>query len=100
MPDDSFRFGFEPLDDLLNRLAVGLESLGGLGRPGPSTQRVDRYGRDLTAAARAGRLDPLVGREDEVEQVLEVLSRRSKNNPVLIGDPGVGKTAIVEGIAQ
>ena len=105
MPDDSFRFGFEPLDDLLDRLAGGLESFGGLGRPGPSTQgpstqRVDRYGRDLTAAARQGRLDPLVGREDEVEQVLEVLSRRTKNNPVLIGDPGVGKTAIVEGIAQ
>ncbi|MDQ3988411.1 MAG: ATP-dependent Clp protease ATP-binding subunit, partial [Actinomycetota bacterium] len=105
MPDDSFRFGFEPLDDLLGRLAGGLESLGGLGRPGPSTQgpstrRVDRYGRDLTAAARQGRLDPLVGREDEVEQTLEVLSRRTKNNPVLIGDPGVGKTAIVEGIAQ
>ena len=100
MPDDSFRFGFEPLDDLLSRLAGGLESLGGLGRPGPSTQRLDRYGRDLTAAARQGRLDPLVGREDEVEQTLEVLSRRTKNNPVLIGDPGVGKTAIVEGIAQ
>ncbi|MDQ3886421.1 MAG: AAA family ATPase [Actinomycetota bacterium] len=100
MPDDSFRFGFEPLDDLFNRLAVSLEALGGLGRPGPSTQRVDRYGRDLTAAARQGRLDPLIGREDEVEQALEVLSRRTKNNPVLIGDPGVGKTAIVEGIAQ
>ncbi len=100
MPDDSFRFGFEPLDDLLSRLAGGLESLGGLGRSGPSTQRLDRYGRDLTAAARQGRLDPLVGREDEVEQTLEVLSRRTKNNPVLIGDPGVGKTAIVEGIAQ
>ncbi len=100
MPDDSFRFGFEPLDDLLSRLAGGLESLGGLGRQGSSTQRLDRYGRDLTAAARQGRLDPLVGREDEVEQTLEVLSRRTKNNPVLIGDPGVGKTAIVEGIAQ
>jgi ATP-dependent Clp protease ATP-binding subunit ClpC len=100
MPDDSFRFGFEPLDDLLSRLAGGLEALGGVGRPGPSTQRLDRYGRDLTAAARQGRLDPLVGREDEVEQTLEVLSRRTKNNPVLIGDPGVGKTAIVEGIAQ
>ena len=100
MPDDSFQFGFEPLDDLFSRLAGGLEALGGLGRPGPPTQRVDRYGRDLTAAARQGRLDPLVGRQDEVEQTLEVLSRRTKNNPVLIGDPGVGKTAIVEGIAQ
>ena len=100
MPDDSFQFGFEPLDDLFSRLAGGLEALGGLGRPGPPTQRVDRYGRDLTAAARQGRLDPLVGRQDEVEQTLEVLSRRTKNNPVLIGDPGVGKTAIVEGIVQ
>jgi ATP-dependent Clp protease ATP-binding subunit ClpC len=61
---------------------------------------VDRFGRDLTVAAREGRLEPVVGRDDEVEQVLEVLSRKTKNNPVLIGDPGVGKTAIVEGIAQ
>jgi ATP-dependent Clp protease ATP-binding subunit ClpC len=61
---------------------------------------VDEYGRDLTALAQEGRLDPVVGRDDEIEQTVEVLSRRTKNNPVLIGDPGVGKTAIVEGIAQ
>ncbi|MFJ9870623.1 ATP-dependent Clp protease ATP-binding subunit [Streptomyces sp. NPDC101165] len=65
-----------------------------------STPTVDEYGRDLTEDARQGRLDPVIGREDEVEQTIEVLSRRSKNNPVLIGDPGVGKTAVVEGIAQ
>ncbi|MEV5736234.1 ATP-dependent Clp protease ATP-binding subunit [Streptomyces sp. NPDC052292] len=65
-----------------------------------STPTVDEYGRDLTEDARSGRLDPVIGRDEEVEQTIEVLSRRSKNNPVLIGDPGVGKTAVVEGIAQ
>ena len=71
------------------------------GQQGQSaTPTLDQYGRDLTAAAREGKLDPVVGRESEVEQTLEVLSRRTKNNPVLIGDPGVGKTAIVEGIAS
>ncbi|MBW8481184.1 ATP-dependent Clp protease ATP-binding subunit [Actinomadura parmotrematis] len=64
------------------------------------TPTLDEYGRDLTDLARDGALDPVVGREDEVEQAIEVLSRRTKNNPVLIGEPGVGKTAIVEGIAQ
>jgi ATP-dependent Clp protease ATP-binding subunit ClpC len=95
--------GFDPLEDFVSKLVGGIESLGGLGgltRPGTSSQRLDRHGRDLTAAARAGHLDPVIGRENEVEQVLEVLSRRTKNNAVLIGDPGVGKTAIVEGIAQ
>ncbi|MGH3933867.1 MAG: AAA family ATPase, partial [Pseudonocardiaceae bacterium] len=101
MSDGPFGSGSNPLEDFVSRLVGGLEeSLGGLTRPGASTQRVDRYGRDLTAAARAGRLDPVIGRDDEIEQILEVLSRRTKNNPVLIGDPGVGKTAIVEGIAQ
>jgi ATP-dependent Clp protease ATP-binding subunit ClpC len=101
MPDGPFGSGFNPLEDFVSRLVGGLEqSLGGMTRPGTSTQRLDRYGHDLTAAARAGHLDPVIGREDEIEQVLEVLSRRTKNNPVLIGDPGVGKTAIVEGIAQ
>ncbi|MBO0776020.1 MAG: ATP-dependent Clp protease ATP-binding subunit, partial [Actinobacteria bacterium] len=65
-----------------------------------ATPTLDRYGSDLTEAAREGQLDPVIGREPEVEQTLEVLSRRTKNNPVLVGDPGVGKTAIVEGIAQ
>ncbi|TSB30403.1 ATP-dependent Clp protease ATP-binding subunit, partial [Streptomyces benahoarensis] len=61
---------------------------------------LDEYGRDLTEEAKAGKLDPVVGRSDEIEQTVEVLSRRAKNNPVLIGEPGVGKTAIVEGLAQ
>src|SRR4029079_3678862 len=58
------------------------------------------YGRDLTEAAGAGKLDPVIGRDDEIRRVIQVLSRRTKNNPVLIGEPGVGKTAIVEGLAQ
>ncbi|MYS50385.1 AAA family ATPase, partial [Streptomyces sp. SID6013] len=58
------------------------------------------YGRDLAEEAKAGKLDPVVGRAEEIEQTVEILSRRSKNNPVLIGEPGVGKTAIVEGLAQ
>ncbi|MFF8479984.1 ATP-dependent Clp protease ATP-binding subunit [Streptomyces antibioticus] len=73
---------------------------GGERKAPSSTPTIDEFGRDLTEDARAGKLDPVIGRDDEVEQTIEVLSRRSKNNPVLIGDPGVGKTAIVEGIAQ
>jgi ATP-dependent Clp protease ATP-binding subunit ClpC len=69
-------------------------------RPQSSTPTLDEYGRDLTQLARDGKIDPVIGREDEIEQTLEVLSRRRKNNPVLIGEAGVGKTAIVEGIAQ
>ncbi|MFF8942810.1 ATP-dependent Clp protease ATP-binding subunit [Streptomyces sp. NPDC014864] len=65
-----------------------------------STPTLDKYGRDLTALARQGRIDPVIGRDLEIEQTIEVLSRRGKNNPVLIGDAGVGKTAIVEGLAQ
>jgi ATP-dependent Clp protease ATP-binding subunit ClpB len=61
---------------------------------------LEKYGRDLTAEARAGKLDPVIGRDDEVRRTIQVLSRRTKNNPVLIGEPGVGKTAIVEGLAQ
>jgi ATP-dependent Clp protease ATP-binding subunit ClpC len=64
------------------------------------TTTLDQYGQDLTALARGGELEPVVGREDEIEQAIEVLSRRTKNSPVLIGEAGVGKTAIVEGIAQ
>ncbi|MFF0863367.1 ATP-dependent Clp protease ATP-binding subunit [Nonomuraea sp. NPDC003560] len=72
----------------------------GDGRRPTDTPALDEYGRDLTEEARQGRIDPVVGREDEIEQAIEVLSRRTKNNPCLIGEPGVGKTAIVEGIAQ
>lgn len=64
------------------------------------TVGLDRYGRDLTKLAKEGKLDPVVGRKNEIDRVIHILSRRTKNNPVLIGDPGVGKTAIVEGLAQ
>ena len=68
--------------------------------PEEKYQVLERYGRDLTDLARRGKLDPVIGRDDEVRRLIQVLSRRTKNNPVLIGEPGVGKTAIVEGLAQ
>lgn len=68
--------------------------------PEEKYQALERYGRDLTDLARKGKLDPVIGRDDEIRRVIQVLSRRTKNNPVLIGEPGVGKTAIVEGLAQ
>ncbi len=74
---------------------------GGPAEGTPSTSLVlDQFGRNLTAAAREGKLDPVIGRDLEIERVMQVLSRRTKNNPVLIGEPGVGKTAVVEGLAQ
>ncbi|MCX6466042.1 MAG: ATP-dependent Clp protease ATP-binding subunit [Pseudonocardiales bacterium] len=118
--DGPFGGGLGPLEDLVGGLLRNLEQrLDDLprdepvrprerprqapratGGPRARTPQLDRYGRDLTDAAARGALDPVIGREDEVDQVLEVLGRRTKNNPVLVGDPGVGKTAIVEGIAQ
>ena len=68
--------------------------------PESTYQSLDKYGIDLTVAAREGKLDPVIGRDEEIRRVIQVLSRRTKNNPVLIGEPGVGKTAIVEGLAQ
>ncbi len=68
--------------------------------PEAKYEALDKYGRDLTDAARRGKLDPVIGRDDEIRRVMQVLSRRTKNNPVLIGEPGVGKTAIAEGLAQ
>jgi ATP-dependent Clp protease ATP-binding subunit ClpB len=68
--------------------------------PESTYQSLEKYGRDLTAEARAGKLDPVIGRDEEIRRVIQVLSRRTKNNPVLIGEPGVGKTAVVEGLAQ
>jgi len=68
--------------------------------PEDTFQALERFGRDLTEAARRGRLDPVIGRDEEIRRVIQVLSRRTKNNPVLIGEPGVGKTAIVEGLAN
>ncbi len=74
---------------------------GGPAAEAPSTSLVlDQFGRNLTQAAREGKLDPVIGREKEIERVMQVLSRRTKNNPVLIGEPGVGKTAVVEGLSQ
>jgi ATP-dependent Clp protease ATP-binding subunit ClpC len=73
---------------------------GGAARETSSTPRLDEFGRDLTSEAREGKLDPVIGRADEIDQTIEILSRRTKNNPALLGEPGVGKTAIVEGIAQ
>ncbi|WP_342318409.1 ATP-dependent Clp protease ATP-binding subunit [Corynebacterium mayonis] len=79
-------------------------AMGGGGRGGQQGERsnslvLDQFGRNLTAAAREGKLDPVVGRDKEIERIMQVLSRRTKNNPVLIGEPGVGKTAVVEGLA-
>ncbi len=88
-----------------DRLMRALQEVRGNQRvssPTPETtyQALERYGRDLTQAAAQGKLDPVIGRDDEIRRVIQVLSRRTKNNPVLIGEPGVGKTAIVEGLAQ
>src|SRR5204863_1791862 len=68
--------------------------------PEGTYQALSKFGRDLTAAAEEGKLDPVIGRDEEIRRVIQVLSRRTKNNPVLIGEPGTGKTAIVEGLAQ
>jgi ATP-dependent Clp protease ATP-binding subunit ClpB len=86
-------------------LLAAIESVRGSHRvtdqtPENQYQALEKYTRDLTAAARAGKLDPVIGRDEEIRRVIQVLSRRTKNNPVLIGEPGVGKTAIVEGLAQ
>jgi ATP-dependent Clp protease ATP-binding subunit ClpB len=88
-----------------DRLMKALASVRGAQRvtdrdPEGKFQALDKYCRDLTAAARKGKIDPVIGRDEEIRRVMQVLSRRTKNNPVLIGEPGVGKTAIVEGIAQ
>jgi ATP-dependent Clp protease ATP-binding subunit ClpC len=94
------RFGLSHTK-LRGAVVRGVDSSTGATRgPASSTPTVDEYSRDLTQMAKEGKLDPVVGRAEEVETTIEILSRRTKNNPVLIGDPGVGKTAIVEGIAQ
>ncbi|PHJ22412.1 chaperone protein [Cystoisospora suis] len=88
-----------------NKLRAAVEDIRGKKKvtsknPELAYQALERYSRDLTAAARAGKLDPVIGRDDEIRRTIQILSRRTKNNPVLLGDPGVGKTAIVEGLAQ
>ena len=80
--------------------AAGVGSKGGDDDKGANSQILDQFGRNLTEAARQGELDPVIGRSKELERTMQILSRRTKNNPVLIGEPGVGKTAIVEGLAQ
>jgi ATP-dependent Clp protease ATP-binding subunit ClpB len=87
------------------RLAAALKEIRGNQRvtsqnPEATYEALGKYGRDLTQLAAQGKLDPVIGRDEEIRRVIQVLSRRTKNNPVLIGDPGVGKTAIVEGLAQ
>jgi ATP-dependent Clp protease ATP-binding subunit ClpC len=93
------RFGLSHTK-LRGALVRGVDTTGGARGQASATPTVDEYSRDLTQAAREGKLDPVIGRGEEVETTIEILSRRTKNNPVFIGDPGVGKTAIVEGIAQ
>ncbi len=103
---------FDPAGTLLQRagadhdaLLNALASVRGTQRitdqnPESKYQALERYAVDLTEQARKGKLDPVIGRDEEIRRVMQVLSRRTKNNPVLIGEPGVGKTAIVEGLAQ
>jgi len=91
------------LKSLRDRLIGGMREEGsgsGKASTGGKTPKLDKFGRDLTQAARDGELDPVIGRQKEIERVIQILSRRTKNNPVLIGEPGVGKTAIAEGLAQ
>lgn len=86
--------------NLLGGGAGGFNSSGHVKGGSSKTTTLNQFGRDLTELARVGKLDPVIGRENEIERVIQVLSRRTKNNPVLIGEPGVGKTAIAEGLAQ
>jgi len=86
--------------EINNILSKNAPQTRGGGRPTTKTPTVDQLGVDLTAAARAGKLDPVIGRDKEIERVVQILSRRTKNNPVLIGEPGVGKTAIAEALAH
>ncbi|KMQ52136.1 ATP-dependent chaperone protein ClpB [Chitinispirillum alkaliphilum] len=90
---------YERVKEEINRVLRGGESVSG-SKEKSKTPFLDHFGRDLTAMARENKLDPVIGREKEIERVVQILSRRKKNNPVLIGEPGIGKTAIVEGLAQ
>ena len=92
---------YEKVKEEINRVLRGGESPGQQGSKEKSkTPFLDHFGRDLTQLAAEGKLDPVIGREKEIERVVQILSRRKKNNPVLIGEPGIGKTAIVEGLSQ
>ncbi len=87
-------------EELLRALNGGEEGASSASAPEQETPSLDQFSRDLTKAAQAGELDPVIGRAREIERIVQILSRRTKNNPVLIGEPGVGKSAIVEGLAQ
>ena len=95
------RFGATPegVKAALERLRGGNKTVD-CADPESSFQALEKYGRDLTADAEEGKLDPVIGRDDEIRRTMQVLCRRTKNNPVLIGEPGVGKTAIAEGLAR
>ncbi len=102
---DSVGAGLRNLGVTANAILEGLKGLRGNQRitsadPEATFAALEQYGRDLTSIAEQGKLDPVIGRDDEIRRVIQVLSRRTKNNPVLIGEPGVGKTAIVEGLAR
>lgn len=95
-----FEIDYKEVYDELKNIDGGKPSSFKRKRRKSKTPALDHFGRDLTEMARRGRLDPIIGRQNEIERVTQILSRRKKNNPVLIGEPGVGKTAIVEGLAQ
>jgi len=90
----------EAIQDQVDLILKEAPAHAGKSRPASNTPTVDQLGTDLTALAESGKLDPVIGRRNEIERVIQILARRTKNNPALIGDPGVGKTAIVEGLAQ
>jgi ATP-dependent Clp protease ATP-binding subunit ClpB len=94
--------GYGVTPEAVLQALTGIRGSQRVASPTPETtyQALEKYGRDLTQLARQGKLDPVIGRDEEIRRVIQVLSRRTKNNPALIGDPGVGKTAIVEGLAQ
>ncbi len=91
---------YDKVKEEISKVLRGGESVAGPSKEKSKTPFLDHFGRDLNRLAKDGRLDPVIGREKEIERVVQILSRRKKNNPVLIGEPGVGKTAIVEGLAQ
>ncbi|MGD9201840.1 MAG: Clp protease N-terminal domain-containing protein, partial [Chitinispirillia bacterium] len=91
---------YEKVKDEISKVLRGGESVGSTSKEKSKTPFLDHFGRDLNSMAKEGRLDPVIGREKEIERVVQILSRRKKNNPVLIGEPGIGKTAIVEGLSQ
>ena len=95
---DAVRSALNDLVDQPTPVAAGMPFFGG--EPHGEKSMLEQFGTDLTAKAKAGKLDPVIGRAAEIERVMQVLSRRQKNNPLLIGEPGVGKTAVVEGLAQ